>query len=638
MGARHQAFLIARIVPHGSPKTDFKYRCIGALHHQSCHDHLPVKAAARFVTLIKQEDNAAIITEELKAINGLYGRFMEDPKIPDIPCPFTHFLFMSAWSAELSDGKRAYLATASSLEASMGTIDLDNNTGITIIDITDPTDPSYCFFPVIDRHFPETPPLSANDYLAHNHHLSVHDGDGDTSAFFTLKAIPLLTFQQLAEAWPIEYARAAAFDSESESSDSESESSDPESEVDSGSDVDMDSDQSDESSTSSERSAIAPALEQLLLHGVNTGMLEIILSTPENGSRIKEVLRSRQGPIPEPGVTLLSKILNRELHGQRQKSVDISQFPLSCQEILSIVTQHPDLQLLNISSNSQVTIDCVEKLLDALPKLRRLTALNTGITDEDAIRFLERRPDLFRNLEGFIHPAFLNSPSHAQFKGVYLHISDSFFEYKTYAVSLPFFTMGQIIQGLTDYLKALKNTTYGFRTSAMDPVMAVYASQVREAGQLWGERVVPFIPGASSPAKSLVRKGHQWVFSILPFGHIGYLRYTFARVNGEVWDECLRRTEQIDEELGTRDSSWIRYGKDRKEKIAKLREELGPRIFNVCDVPQFFKELELEGREPPSPEALDHLFDLFATLNEGRGPGIRLMDADDLLELVMKHL
>jgi hypothetical protein len=259
-------------------------------------------------------------------------------------------------------------------------------------------------------------------------------------------------------------------------------------------------------------------LEQLLLNSgnVDTSILEIITATPENAAKIKEVLRSRQSPIPDSGLPLLSKNLERELHGQHQKSANISQFPLSCQQILDIVTQHPDLDTLNISSNSQVTIDVVEKLLVTLPKLRRLTALHTGITDEDVINFLERRPDLFRNLEGFIHPAFFNPSSCAQFKGAYLHISDSDYEYRTFAVSLPFFTTGQIIQGLTDYLKPFDCTGKWVNSSCMQPVMAAYASQVREPGQLWGDRVVPFVPTASPPAKALVRKGQQWVFALLP--------------------------------------------------------------------------------------------------------------------------
>lgn len=173
-------------------------------------------------------------------------------------------------------------------------------------------------------------------------------------------------------------------------------------------------------------------------------------------------------------------------------------------------------------------------------------------------------------------------------------------------------------------------------TICMYPVMAAYASQVREPDHLWGERAVPFVPSASSPANSLVTKGRQWVFALLPLsGSLdASVRYAFAQANGEVWDECLRRMEQINEEL--RNSMSTRYSQDRKEKMSRFREEVGPRLFTVFNVHQFFKELELEGREAPSPKALTELFDLFAKLNKGKGA--QLMDIDTLFDLVTQRL
>ena len=120
MGQRHQAFIIARVVPYGSPPGGDRYRCVGALHHQWCYGRLPLKAATRFMTLIKQEDNATVIQEELRAIDGLYGRHHDDPPIPDIPCPFTHFLLRSTWSTELGDGAHPYTSNTLPMDAGMG--------------------------------------------------------------------------------------------------------------------------------------------------------------------------------------------------------------------------------------------------------------------------------------------------------------------------------------------------------------------------------------------------------------------------------------------------------------------------------------------------------------------------------------
>lgn len=124
MGQRHQIFLIARIIPHGH--TDAKYRCIGAFHSQWCFGTLPLKATLRFLTLIKQPDNADIIRHELSELNGKYGRGDEEPQLISIPCPYSLFLLASAWSVDLDASN--YYATGmsllhSALSARMGSFD-----------------------------------------------------------------------------------------------------------------------------------------------------------------------------------------------------------------------------------------------------------------------------------------------------------------------------------------------------------------------------------------------------------------------------------------------------------------------------------------------------------------------------------
>jgi len=105
-------------------------------------------------------------------------------------------------------------------------------------------------------------------------------------------------------------------------------------------------------------------------------------------SKIQEILRSRQDPIPDSGIPLLSKLLELKIYDQREKRVDISQLLLSDHQILDIVAQHVDLGVLNISHNKQVTTDVVERLLVALLELQRLLVLNTSITEEAALALL----------------------------------------------------------------------------------------------------------------------------------------------------------------------------------------------------------------------------------------------------------
>ena len=100
MGQRHQAFIIARVLTaHGEKH----YRCVGAFHHQWCYETLPLSAAARFLTLIQQKDNAEIIREELRLIQGKYGRWRRSPEIPKVPLPYTTFLLASSWNMDYED-------------------------------------------------------------------------------------------------------------------------------------------------------------------------------------------------------------------------------------------------------------------------------------------------------------------------------------------------------------------------------------------------------------------------------------------------------------------------------------------------------------------------------------------------------
>lgn len=122
MGQRHQAFIIAKVKARGS--TEAKYRCIAAYHHQWCYGTLPLRATRRLLTLVKQPENAEIIREELRSVDGKYARPGEDPAIPDAPCPFTALLLGNSWDIDLSE---AYLSGVSLhnslLSANMGSWD-----------------------------------------------------------------------------------------------------------------------------------------------------------------------------------------------------------------------------------------------------------------------------------------------------------------------------------------------------------------------------------------------------------------------------------------------------------------------------------------------------------------------------------
>lgn len=105
---RHQAYLIAKVVPHESTKPN--YRCIGAIHHQLCSASRPLSATLRFLKLIKQPENLEIVREEIKALKGKYGGYLRQrPLIPAVPCPFTSFLMISTWAVDLKPESSGFM-------------------------------------------------------------------------------------------------------------------------------------------------------------------------------------------------------------------------------------------------------------------------------------------------------------------------------------------------------------------------------------------------------------------------------------------------------------------------------------------------------------------------------------------------
>ncbi|KAI0062141.1 hypothetical protein BV25DRAFT_1778057, partial [Artomyces pyxidatus] len=204
-------FVIARILPHGDAPMSPRYRCIAAFHHQFCYGSLPVRATHRFITLVKQKENTEIIAAELITILGLYGRWDEEPKIPRVPAPFVTFLLATCWTTTSMSRKMEYQTRAALMELSASA---DDNDGISVIDITNPTSPAYCF-----NHISELP-LSAREYLSGYYNLPKEgeeltpSEDGKTMDHLTknaaasislLRDVLMVTIEMLAEAWPSEY-------------------------------------------------------------------------------------------------------------------------------------------------------------------------------------------------------------------------------------------------------------------------------------------------------------------------------------------------------------------------------------------------------------------------------------------------
>ena len=93
--------------------------------HQWCYGSLPLSATRRFIDLISHPENAAIISAEIRALDGKYGPCgREAPRIPEYSCPYTTSLLGCAWTTDLGTSQSPYFSGSTletaSLMADMG--------------------------------------------------------------------------------------------------------------------------------------------------------------------------------------------------------------------------------------------------------------------------------------------------------------------------------------------------------------------------------------------------------------------------------------------------------------------------------------------------------------------------------------
>lgn len=97
----HQVLLIAQVRVRGSQNPT--YRCVAEYHKHDCYGTLPLRALLRLFTLLKQPDNADVVREELRALDGQYGEPGKDPKGSDVPCRFLSTVLGSSWDVYKRD-------------------------------------------------------------------------------------------------------------------------------------------------------------------------------------------------------------------------------------------------------------------------------------------------------------------------------------------------------------------------------------------------------------------------------------------------------------------------------------------------------------------------------------------------------
>ncbi|KAI0043329.1 hypothetical protein FA95DRAFT_1563456, partial [Auriscalpium vulgare] len=566
MGQRHQAFVIARVRPHGAASSELKYRCIAAYHHQWCYGTLPLRAVLRFVDLIKQDDNAMLVRAEIDEMHGKYGRWEDEPKMPEVPASVVAFLLATSLSIAL-EAEEVYVSGVSFennlLDADMGTGDGDNEEGITIIDVTDPTAPRYCFNTIYG------PPLSALQYVRGYYAVSddalagkvkLERAPQDTIELITaMKAIPMITSEMLHEAWPSDYEHTVTTDA------AKAEREEPPVELPSMRAMTL-------------RVAIAHTLDS---EEGDTSGLEDWMWQPEMLTFARAALRERN-PFPNTGVPLLKAIVARGLEAD-PSSIDLSGFVLSSAQIAQIVTGGASLRTVTLSNNAIVTVEAVRHVLTAAPNLERLVLLGCpAITDAALVALVEAEPALFYRIGALLHPAFLTAGDVNYANAFSLVLFD---RQSIQTFSRPYFTPEGVVDALTVLLGALVRThnlsMFTLMQSALVSHVAMSAAPLR-TGQTWATRSTALIPLFSH--RAMHGEGWCFLFRMDQFGRKPN-SYGFVRFFAEGAEETAAE-EQGDGECA--------------KKIAS-EEGASPAVGEVLDMRAFLARMVAEGR-PAAPE------------------------------------
>jgi hypothetical protein len=321
------------------------------------------------------------------------------------------------------------------------------------------------------------------------------------------------------------------------------------------------------------------SVEPAVNHALEVGeikALELLLDLPGKAALIKNALQKRIS-LPDDAIEFVGTLIS--LDSPSPKELDLSQWALTSEQVVKLVSEKANIDSLCLSRNHNVTKTTVLEVLSAKPNtLRKLVLLDTSVTDSDMVELLTDNPKLFYSFEAIIHPLFLQRKNIRPVAFTHIMIDDAWMK-RPCAVSLPYFTPGQVVQALMDMLGSTNDPYSELARGRGFSVQAAYASELRKEGSPWAERTVPICLDPLRPSLS-----NRWtlVWQVLPSpdGYSIIKRYAFF----------LPRTLN-----------------------GKILNAAGPPItHDIHDLQSFIDILVSEGRPAPSHTALDNLLAAFS--------------------------
>ncbi|KAJ8472358.1 hypothetical protein ONZ45_g16679 [Pleurotus djamor] len=512
LGQRHQVYLIARVIPHDSTSGEALYRSLGGFYDQRCYDQRPVQGTRRFINLISQPQNAAVIRFEVGALQGRYSKQNGlDPAFLRIPCPYLLYVLAMAWNFDVE--AETFLPDLNGYSVETHLIGSDqeswsqpNDNGITVIDVSDPSNPAYCHVirdsgivsgeQYIKIHYPE--PLD-NFEESDKVYLS--------QSMNSLRGVRLLTRYILSEVWPFEYLKSRPT---------------PPSQVVAGINQKLSSvlykitrrSFNIELTTTAVKEDFEPIFALLGCRGFTdaefTGLMKLLAADYELHGEVLDKEEDLEAVGESPVQTDLALIpsghreftliktefppLTKPLDPDAEV-VDLSGRTFTDAELATLLLHCKNLKSVNLS-NTQATVDVVKENLTANPTISDLNLLGTSISDKEILDLLANEPKLFYHMDSLLHPVFLSFHDYTPYNAAFwFPHPPSIFAGSAFP-ALPFFTPQRIIQAFTDYLTPFRNRPI----DSYDQHLGLFASACmsygpRPEGSKWGERFISIIPG-----------------------------------------------------------------------------------------------------------------------------------------------
>jgi hypothetical protein len=200
MPLRHQIFVIARVGEH--------HRCLAVVHHQRLYDIFVLKACLRLVDIFSAKSTRRALESELRLAAEFY-KGQPAPTKPEsqpdyeahrsspVRFPFIATCLILGSSLDLWEDPRRHGGRPASLgDEDVGFDQSQNDTGITVLDITDLCNVRYCFTAL--QHFNKL--LSASEYIQHSRAVPIWSVDDSENSELDVKLgrVPLIPGSTLA--------------------------------------------------------------------------------------------------------------------------------------------------------------------------------------------------------------------------------------------------------------------------------------------------------------------------------------------------------------------------------------------------------------------------------------------------------